>query len=170
MKNFTITRNLLILLGSIGSLSMLGCNLSIDLASANPAVRTKPNYQLKFVKGQITTSQSGATNVPCSKITVQLIEATPQKPSGPPGGFATTESKKTLNEAIATGNNLASGCSYEIGYGGDGRSVQTPYGSSYFSISSRGNTPDTQNLSGGSNRLQEVPSTLNLQMEYEKLR
>jgi hypothetical protein len=129
-----------------------------------------PGMLLKnHTSGNITSTDNSANAIACNNITIELSESIPQKPIINPGGFGdpSPSTINTIAKVTATGNNLASGCTYAINNGGR-KSVKNDYGESSFRI--KASHYSTGGCTGGglfsTKNFKEIPSTLDLLMEY----
>jgi hypothetical protein len=120
---------------------------------------------ISHIQGKINSNDPSSNQVACSQITVELNESIPTQQI--PGTLGSNPIINQLSQVIATGSNLASGCTYTIMYGGDGKSVRHQYGySSYrINVASTGSNTNSGGWFGGQG-FKAIPSVADLSMAY----
>jgi hypothetical protein len=131
-------------------------------------VYTPAQHYRSIIQGKLNSNNPGSSQVACSQITVKLNESIPvQQGSGP---FGTSPTIDLLSQVIATGSNLASGCTYTMTYAGDGKPVKNAYGYSSYNIGATTPGDFSSGFWGGGNSFKEIPSVSDLSIKYNQLR
>ncbi|AFZ01252.1 hypothetical protein [Calothrix sp. PCC 6303] len=146
----------LILQASIATLTCSLLATFTTIANAKPFVekinRQIPNTE---ISGNIVAENSNIGNIPCNTINVTLKEFIPVKPE--PGRFSIPKEKTLATQLTATGNTLAEGCSYNLGF--RYFSKIGAYGASSFQISAQ-----ASQISGTQSVNEPFPSNINIQV------
>ncbi|PSB50717.1 hypothetical protein [Chamaesiphon polymorphus] len=153
MKNMQILRNVLVVLGSIGSLSAIGLSFVSD-AVANPIAKDRmQRVPTNILRGNLVppSAAGGALSYPvfqtdCSKITVSL-----------------TNNGKVLASAQATGTYITNGCQFSLAY--QNLNTVMRANSPNFQISASGGRAGDYIISGRDSLAQPLPSQFDLKVD-----
>lgn len=129
--------------------------------------RVRDRSYLSTIQGKVNSTNPDSSKITCSQITVELTESVPTKQI--PGTLGSNPTISQLSQVTATGSNLASGCTYKITYGGDGKPVKNTYGSSFYRInaSSAGSSTNSGGWFGGQG-FNEIPRVFDLPMQFSR--
>ena len=129
--------------------------------------RVRDRSYLSTIQGKVNSTNPDSSKITCSQITVELTESVPTKQI--PGTLGSNPTISQLSQVTATGSNLASGCTYKITYGGDGKPVKNTYGSSSYRInaSSAGSSTNSGGWFGGQG-FNEIPRVFDLSMQFSR--
>jgi hypothetical protein len=137
------------------------------LPGQSPVYTPKTPIQayISTIQGKINSNDPSSSQVSCSQITIELNESIPTQQI--PGTLGSNPIIDRLSQVIATGSNLASGCTYTIMYGGDGKPVRHQYGySSYrINVASTGSNTNSGGWFGGQG-FKAIPRVADLSMAY----
>jgi hypothetical protein len=140
-----------------------------QIPARSPVYTPKTPIQayISTIQGKINSNDPSSNQVACSQITVELNESIPTQQI--PGTLGSNPSIDRLSQVIATGSNLASGCTYTIMYGGGGKPVRHQYGySSYrINVASTGSNTNSGGWFGGQG-FNAIPSVADLSMAYSR--